>query len=69
MSREIPSTHRSSGPRPCAWSARAGANPRKFAADLGCSDESTRTWLEQADPDAGGVTIHMWSGQQFYSLP
>jgi hypothetical protein len=46
-----------------------GRQPRKFAAGLGCSEESIRTWLEQPAPDAGSLTIHISSGQQFYSLP
>jgi transposase len=30
-----------------------GRTPRQLAADLGCSEEAIRSWLKQADLDAG----------------
>jgi len=30
-----------------------GRTPRQLAADLGCSEEAIRTWVKQAERDAG----------------
>ncbi len=50
-------THRSYPPEFRAEAIRlvreGGRTPRELAADLGCSEESIRNWLKQADLDAG----------------
>jgi transposase len=50
-------THRAYPPEFRAEAVRlvreGGRTPRELAADLGCSEESIRNWLKQADLDAG----------------
>jgi transposase len=53
-------THRAYAPEFRAEAVRlvreGGRTPRELAVDLGCSEEAIRSWLKQADLDAGRRT-------------
>jgi transposase len=41
-----------------------GRTPKELAQDLGCSDETIRNWLKQADLDAGRRSDGLTSAEQ-----
>ncbi len=41
-----------------------GRTPRELAADLGCSEETIRSWLKQAERDAGRRTDGLTSAER-----